>query len=125
METRPIDVAEFVRGFDAQQRPDVDLCALRPGDILVIATVNTVYRIVMEDSRSGTMSTNRTMRPVGMVQLMGSTVGLSAAIKPDGVFCGGSLEYLHRATNRVHVTTAINGIWLINRLPINSASSPE
>ena len=124
MENRSIDVDEFLRGFQTQHRPEVDLNALRSGDILVVATANTLYRIVMDDMRCGTMSTNHAKRPVGAVQLMGGTFGHSSTIKPDGVFCGGGLEYLHCASKKIHVTTAIRALWLANRLPQDSASPP-
>lgn len=94
---------------------EFDLSCLAAGDWLRVTTRHTVYTFHIVDPvrRDAIVATDRPDRPAGPARIMGCTFGLSSTIKPDHLFCGGNLEFTHRAGEWVHTTTAILKVeWL-------------
>lgn len=95
--------------------PELDLGELLPGDQLRVVTKNTTYDLVLEENRFARLSTNRPNRPSGRVRLMGCTFGLSSSIKPNHLFCGGSLEFTFDEGEMIHNTSPIQALYLLKR----------
>jgi hypothetical protein len=89
---------------------EFDLTQLQPGDLLWVVTRRTVYRLMLLEGRDALLETSRADRPSGRVRIMGCAFGGSSSIKPDRLFCGGSLEFTFHGGNMVHTTTAIRAI---------------
>lgn len=89
---------------------ELAIADLSAGDRLQIATANSVYDFRMLGGRDAEARCSRPDRPQGRVRLMGCTFGMSSAIKPGHIFCGGSLEFTFDGGRQVHNTTAITAI---------------
>ena len=89
--------------------PEIDINQLQPGDVLIVSSRKTHYKLTMISARVADLETVRADRPSGRVQLMGCTFGASTTIKPDHLFVGGNLEFTHvrGGVQRTHLTTAI------------------
>lgn len=106
------DWAVFLKAAEESSLPEVNLTNLKPGDLLSVLTLNTCYIFKIISSSSAELSTNRSDRPAGFVQLNGCTFGGSATIKPDRVFCGGNLEFTVQNEQTIFTTTKIQAIQL-------------
>jgi len=92
---------------------EFDLRQLEPGDLLRVVTGHTRYDLVSISGRDAELATDRPDRPGGKVKIMGCTFGQSTSIKPDHLFCGGSLEFTFDDGRMTHLTTPIKEIhWL-------------
>lgn len=100
---------------------EFDLRELLPGDQLRVVTKNTTYDLVLEENRFARLSTNRPNRPSGLVRMMGCTFGLSSSIKPDHLFCGGSMEFTFDEGEMVHNTSPIQAMYLLKRREVRGA----
>ena len=96
---------------------EFDLTQIRAGDLLRIVTGRTRYDLLFTANREAILTTNRPDRPNGKVAVMGCTFGQSSSIKPDHLFCGGSLEFTFEEGQMTHRTTAIREIHLLRRAP--------
>ena len=114
-----VDWLEFLK--DASTDAKVDLRSLCAGDVLLIDTKNTIYRLEVLDpgERFVEVTTNREDRPMGWMRLMGCTFGLSSTIAPDDLFCGGNVEMTTRRDGEsvTHTTTEIRRVVLVSRSP--------
>ena len=102
-----------------------DLNQLQAEDVLQVFTDHTVYAFRLIAARDAQLVTNRTDRPSGRVRIMGCTLGLSSTIRPDHLWCGGNLEFLHDNGQQTCTTTTIRGIQLIRRHAEDSAGPGE
>jgi hypothetical protein len=103
----------FLRRQAADATTELDLSGLRPGDHLLVLTRNTAYAFTLGDGTEATLTTNRPDRPTGRVRINGCTFGASSSIKPDHVFCGGNLEFVHPESHEVYTTTAIMALQIV------------
>ena len=106
------DWEAFLRKHQADGLPEIELSSLRPGDRLIVLTEHTAYTLVMRADGEADMTTNRTDRPSGRVLIHGCTFGASSSIKPNHLFCGGNLEFVHGEKGEVTTTTAIRALQL-------------
>jgi hypothetical protein len=107
------DMEAFLGKIDGQKT--LNLSVLGAGDSLKITTLNTTYTFQMLGPRDAVLSTNRIDRPSGRARLRGCTIGGSSSISPDHIFCGGNLEFLFNATQKIHQTSEITSIFLMSR----------
>ncbi len=103
---------------------EFDLRQLEPGDLLRIVTAHTRYELVLIAGRFADMTTDRPNRPAGKVSIMGCTFGKSSSIKPDHLFCGGSLEFTFDEGRMTHLTTAIKEIHWLRRTQPSANAAP-
>ena len=106
------DWETFLQAAEKSSLPEIKLGNLKPGDRLSVLTVNTCYIFQIISPSRAQLSTNRTDRPAGPVQLNGCTFGASATIKPDCVFCGGNLEFIVQNQQTIYTTTEIRALQL-------------
>lgn len=109
------DYLKVLDAVNAAAGDEFDLTQLQPNDRLRIVTDKTTYtfRIVDPVMRDAVVESNRPERSYGPCRIMGCTMGLGSSIKPNHLFCGGNLEFTHKAGERTHTTTAIRAIeWL-------------
>jgi hypothetical protein len=99
------DLVEYLKTFQAQDRGEFDLEQLSPGDRLSVVTEHTTYDIDWLGDREGILDTHRPDRACGRIRLMGCAFGSSSTIKPDYLFCGGNLEFLHDEKFAMRCTT--------------------
>jgi hypothetical protein len=109
------DWLEYVHSEVSREGERFDLNQLQAGDVLQVFTGHTVYAFRLIAARDALLVTNRTDRPNGRVRIMGCTMGLSSTIRPDHLWCGGNLEFLHDNGHQTCTTTTICGIQLIRR----------
>lgn len=107
------DWEAFVRRQAASGVAEIDLTAVLPGDRLLVVTEHTAYTFTFGPDRAVELITNRADRPSGRVQLNGCTFGASSSIKPDRVFCGGNIEFIHGEAGKTYTTTAIRALQLL------------
>lgn len=105
----------FLRAHSALGLPEINLNTLRPGDRLMVETLQTRYGFEWRDNGAVELTTNRSDRPRGAVRIQGCTFGQSSSIKPGQLFCGGNLEYVSDNGRMVHRTTAIRSLVLLRR----------
>lgn len=113
LESNAPDWEAFVQRHEAAGLPELDLTTLRPGDRLLVLTAQTAYTLTLRENRAADLITNRGDRPVGQVQINGCTFGASSTIKPDHLFCGGCLEFVHGEPRKIYTTTAIRALQLL------------
>jgi len=107
------DWEHWLKQHATRSQEEFHLEKLAPGDQLRVVTKNTIYDFVMGEGRDGILKTNRPDRPQGLARIMGCTFGLSSTIKPDYLFCGGSLEFTFQNGKFIHNTSPITAIyWL-------------
>ena len=106
---------EAVRRSAEEPGDEFDLSQLQPGDRLRIVTKNTTYIFLIEHDREARLEPGRADRPAGRVLLQGCAFGDSASIKPDHLFCGGSLEFTFDAGRMTQRTSPIREICLLRR----------
>ena len=114
------DWLAFLRSREGTARLEID--RLASGDVLLVETGNTRYRIEVSDpdSRAVMVTPDREDRPRGEMTLSGCTFGASSTIAPDHLFCGGNLELGFRTPAGVrgtHTTSEIRKVVLIRRSP--------
>ena len=119
------DWLDFLRRADHGEK--IDLNDLSDGDVLLVQTSNTCYRLVLTDARERWVEVepNRPDRLRGRMRLMGCTYGMSSTIAPDALFCGGNLE-LRQITedhDLTHSTSAIRKVMLIHQRNDRNASA--
>jgi hypothetical protein len=107
------DWEDFLRRHADNGDAELDLTTLQPGDHLLVLTKNTAYAFTLSTGTEALLTTNRTDRPAGMVRINGCTFGASSSIKPDAVFCGGSLEFVRPDTHEIFTTTAITALQIV------------
>jgi hypothetical protein len=106
------DWEAFLRKHVREGLPEIELASLKPGDRLLVLTEHTAYTLLMHDNSEADMTTNRADRPSGRVRINGCTFGASSTIKPDYIFCGGNLEFVHGDKSEVTTTTTIRALQL-------------
>ena len=106
------DWEEYLRKHLASNIAELDLRTVKAGDILLVLTLHTAYTFKMLDNDEAMLTTNRTDRPTGRVRINGCTFGDSSTIKPNHLFCGGNVEFVHGEKHKVYLTTEIRGIQL-------------
>lgn len=109
----------YLKSDGAKNGDEFDLSQLSPGDVLKIVTQQTDYSLTILAGRAANLVCSRLDRPQGRVELMGCTFGLSSSIKPDHLFCGGSLEFTYEldGVSMTHTTTAIREIFWRRQTP--------
>jgi hypothetical protein len=112
-EDKPTDIVAFLQSADKWIGDELDLARIRPGDRLLVRTRNTNYLFHMTDTHTATLTTDRSERPGGPVEIHGCVFGRSSMIKPGHLFCGGGLEIVYQDTQRKTTTTPIEAIQLI------------
>jgi hypothetical protein len=121
-EKQSTDIVAFLQSADKWIGDELDLARIRPGDRLLVRTRNTNYLFYMTGTHTATLTTDRSERPGGSVEIHGCVFGRSSIIKPGHLFCGGGLEILYQDTQRKTTTTPIEAIQLI--VTNQSDSSP-
>jgi hypothetical protein len=111
------DIVAFLHEAKKWIGDELDLGQLQAGDRLLVRTRNTHYLFAMTGQRTAVMSTNRKDRPSGPVQIQGCTFGRSSMIKPNHLFCGGTLEIICDQGSKTFTTTAIEIIQLVKTSP--------
>ena len=119
-----VDWLTRLQEHGANEHAELDLQELRPGDLLHVGTLNTLYTFRIREDRFADMITDRPNRPAGRVKIMGCTFGLSTTISPDHLFCGGNLEFtFHRDGMRMtHTTSAIRRLQSVRSAPAASVA---
>ena len=102
----------YLKSAEGKYGDEFDLSQLSPGDVLKVVTQHTDYFFTAITGRDGDLVCSRPGRPSGRVRIMGCTFGRSSSIKPDHLFCGGSLEFTYQLEGvaMTHTTTAIREI---------------
>lgn len=98
--------AAIVR-LHAIEGASLELSALRPGDLLLVRTRHTLYRLRWGTGGHADLTTGRPDRPSGRIRIMGCAPGTGSTIAPDRLFCGGGLEFTSEGGKWVHRTTSI------------------
>jgi hypothetical protein len=106
------DWEELFRRYQAAGVAELDLTSIKAGDTLLVVTKHTAYCFSMLGRSEALMVSNRPDRPAGKVRINGCTFGRSSSIKPDHLFCGGNLEFVHGTTHRIYTTSEITGLQL-------------
>lgn len=106
------DWEEYLRKHQASNIAELDLRTVKTGDILLVLTLHTAYTFTMLGRDEAMLTTNRADRPTGRVRINGCTFGASSTIKPDHLFCGGNVEFVHGENHLVYITSEIRGIQL-------------
>ncbi len=101
------DLIRFLEKVGTQVIIEIAIASLKSGDRLVVRTRNTRYYLAIIGPGMAFVTSNRTDRPMGIVQLRGCVFGHSGVIKPDHLFCGGGLEMSEAGSPRIHITSAI------------------
>jgi hypothetical protein len=120
------DYLKALEAVNGAAGDEFDLTQLQPNDRLRIVTDKTIYtfRIVDPVMRDAVVESNRPESSYGPCRIMGCTMGLSSSIKPNHLFCGGNLEFTHKAGERTRTTTAIRVIeWLRVKADSNGRQS--
>lgn len=111
------DWIKFLREADFGDR--LDISQLKAGDVILVATEHTSYRLEVTDAEEFfvQVSSDRKDRPEREMRLMGCTIGDSSTISPDSLFCGGNLEMNWCEDGELHTfkTTLIGKLTLIQR----------
>jgi hypothetical protein len=107
------DWDKFLLERGASSTPAIDLAMLKAGDRLAVDTKNTRYELVWLADGSVYLSTNRTDRPSGQVQVIGCAMGRVGPVKPGVLFCGGNLEYLSADSELRFRTTTIRALAML------------
>jgi hypothetical protein len=97
---------------------ELDITDLHAGDVLRVGTMNTLYTLrVIDEDRTAELETDRADRPAGQVKIVGCTFGLSSTIRPNHLFCGGSLElsFVLDGVRMTHTTSSIRTLQCIRR----------
>jgi hypothetical protein len=71
----------------------------------------------MTGPHTAQLVTNRPGQPAGSVRIEGGTFGRSRMIKPDHLFCGGSMEFKMEQGERSYTTSPIEALQWISRSP--------
>lgn len=85
----------------------LELSGLRPGDLLLVRTRHTFYRLCWEINGYANLTTSRPDRPSGRIRVQGCALGAGSTIAPDRLFCGGGLEFTSENGKWTHRTTPI------------------
>lgn len=118
MTDQPItDWEEFIRRHQASGVVELDLTALKPGDKLLVITRRTVYTFELLPQKEAMMTSNRPDRPSGRVRINGGSFGASSSIKPDFLFCGGNVEFIHLETGVVYTSTQVRALQVTHAAP--------
>jgi hypothetical protein len=111
------DWEEFIRRHQASGVVELDLAALKPGDKLLVVTRRTVYTFEILPQKEALLTSNRPDRPSGRVRINGGSFGASSSIKPDFVFCGGNVEFVHLDTGVVYTSTQVRALQVTHAAP--------
>ena len=113
------DWLHYVQSTKGKLGDELDLSQLQPGDVLKVVTLHSEYLLTIVKDRDAVVSCAQPGRPNGPVRIMGCTFGRSTSIKPDHLFCGGSLELAYERDGKpmTYTTTAISEIHLRRRAP--------
>jgi hypothetical protein len=111
------DFVAFLQSADKWIGDSFDLRELQAGDRLLVRTRNTGYLFAMTGSHTASLTPDRPDRPSGEVRIQGCVFGMSKVIKPDHIFCGGGLEILFEGHDQPAVTTPIEAIQVVRRIP--------
>lgn len=110
----PADIMAFLQSAQKWVGDELALDRIRAGDRMLVRTRNTSYLFQMTGPDTATMSTDRTDRPSGSVQIHGCVFGRSSLIKPGHLFCGGGLEISIDQGRRKFTTSPIEAIQLVS-----------
>jgi len=88
-----IDWQRFVEKYGDEQRDELDLMSVRPGDTLRVITDHTDYLFEMIDQQEAELRCSRSDRPAGRVRIAGCGFAFATTFKPRHLFCGGRLEF--------------------------------
>ena len=90
----------------------LSLTDLKTGEVLRVTTARSTYFFLITEPRQriADMWKQGAGKDPVPVQIMGCTQGISSAIDPRTLFCGGSLEYTSASGQRTHTTTAIQAM---------------
>ena len=115
------DFVAFLQSADKWMGDSFDLRELQAGDRLLVRTRNTGYLFAMTGSHTARLTADRPDRQSGEVRIQGCVFGMSKVIKPDHIFCGGGLEILFEGYEQPSVTTPIEAIQVVRKVPPNGA----
>jgi hypothetical protein len=114
---RITDMVAFLQAAGENIGDELELDQLRPGDRLLVRTKNTSYLLTITGPHLAQLTTDRSDRPTGPVQIQGCVFGQSRMIKPNHLFCGGALEILFDGGRQTFTTTPIQAIQLLRTDP--------
>lgn len=111
------DWLAYLRNTDFGDK--IDLRDLKAGDIILVATEHSNYRMQVTDAKDLRvhLRSDRPDRPKREMRLMGCTLGASSTISPDHLFCGGNLELNWLEGRQLHTfaTTTITKLALVKK----------
>lgn len=94
--------------------PGIHFEELKTGDVLLIRTRNTLYRLEwLGKDYLAELTTNRSDRTSGRIQLQGCTIGKGSTLAFDRLFCGGGMEFTSENGKWTHRTSAIRELRLV------------
>jgi hypothetical protein len=96
-----------------REGPGIEFDKLLVGDVLIVRTRNTIYRLRWLGNDCAEISANRPGRPAGRVTIMGCALGKGSSIAMNRLFCGGGLEYSSDNGEWIHRTSAIAELRLL------------
>ena len=112
-QTPSADIIAFIQSAEKWVGDELDLERIHPGDRLLVRTRNTSYHFAMTGTHTAILTTDRSDRIGGTVQINGCVFGRSSMIKPGHLFCGGGLEIAYQGSPRHFTTSPIEAIQLI------------
>jgi hypothetical protein len=119
------DMLAFLQTSEKWVGDELDLNQLQIGDRLLVRTRNTNYLFAMTGEHTAELSSDRTDRPSGPVQIQGCVFGRSRMIKPGHLFCGGGLEITFDEGRQAFTTTPISAIQMIKVTPPAGGTPPQ
>jgi hypothetical protein len=107
------DWQQVLRSNVESNQDEFDLRTISIGDEVRVKTLNSLYKMVICEKKSAILSCDQTGRPEGLVRIQGCAFGQSSSIKPDFLFCGGSMELFFLNENIIYRTSTIMNIYHI------------
>jgi hypothetical protein len=114
----------FIESQAALMRNELKLSIVKPDDRILVKTRNTHYLFVWKNPDLAYLRSNSAKAPSGAVRIMGCAFGLSSCIRPDALFCGGTLEFTYASGAKTWTTSTIEEIHLLHQSAKTVKSSP-
>lgn len=93
--------------FVNREGPGIEFDKLKPGDVIIVRTRNTIYRLCWLGDDRAEISANNPKRPNGRVTIIGCAIGAGSSVAMNRLFCGGALEYSSDGGRQINRTSTI------------------
>jgi hypothetical protein len=104
------DWDSLIRSISKESSIELDLRWMGPNDRVVVKTQNSIYLLTWLQDGTVEICSNREKGPQGLVQIMGTTFGLSSSIRPDVISCGANLELNYNNGDKTWTTSTVTEI---------------